>query len=66
LFSDGEVGFLVEPENPHALAKRLLSLIESPNVRLAMGKRAREFVARERDWEKIAPRYLDVYREAMA
>jgi PEP-CTERM/exosortase A-associated glycosyltransferase len=66
LFSDGEVGFLVEPENPYALAKRLLSLIESPSVRLAMGKRAREFVARERDWEKIAPRYLDVYREAMA
>jgi PEP-CTERM/exosortase A-associated glycosyltransferase len=66
LFSDGETGFLVEPENPHALAKRLLSLIESPTVRGAMGKRAREFVARERDWEKIVSRYLDVYQGAVA
>ncbi|MGE0128624.1 MAG: TIGR04063 family PEP-CTERM/XrtA system glycosyltransferase [Blastocatellales bacterium] len=63
LFNDGEAGFLVEPENPHALAKRLLSLIESANVRRAMGKRAREFVMRERDWEKIVPCYLNVYQE---
>lgn len=66
LFSDGETGFLVEPENPQALAKRLLSLIESPAMRSAMGKRAREFVARERDWDEVVSRYLDVYREAMA
>ncbi len=63
LFNDGETGFLVEPENPRALAKRLLSLIESATVRRAMGERAREFVARERDWEKIVSRYFNVYRE---
>lgn len=66
LLSDGETGFLVEPENPHALAKRLSSLIESATVRRAMGRRAREFVARERDWEMIVSCYLNVYREAMA
>ncbi len=66
LFDDGEAGFLVEPQNPRALAKRLLSLIESPIVRDAMGKRAREFVLREREWDKIVSRYLNVYREAMA
>jgi len=66
LFNDGEAGFLVEPENPRALAKRLLSLVESETVRRAMGKRAREFVLRERDWEKIVSCYSSVYREAMA
>lgn len=66
LFNDGETGFLVEPENPRALAKRLLSLVESETVRRSMGKRAREFVVRERDWEKIVSCYLSVYREAMA
>jgi len=66
LLNDGETGFLVEPGNPRALAKRLLSLVESATVRRAMGERAREFVLRERDWEKIVSYYLSVYREAMA
>src|SRR5262245_35658226 len=66
LFNDGEVGFLVEPENPRALAKRLLSLVESATVRLAMGKRARESVLRDREWDKIVANYFTVYREAMA
>ncbi len=66
LFNNGETGFLVEPETPHALARRLSSLIESATFRRAMGKRAREFVLRERDWEKIVPAYLNVYRETMA
>jgi len=66
LLSDGELGFLVEPENPRALAKRLLSLVESATVRHVMGKRAREFVVRERDWNKIVSCYLNVYQGAMA
>src|SRR5262245_18809823 len=66
LFNDGEVGFLVEAENPRALAKRLLSLVESETVRRAMGKRAREFVLREREWDGVVSRYLNVYQEAIA
>jgi PEP-CTERM/exosortase A-associated glycosyltransferase len=66
LFYDGESGFLVEPENPRALAKRLLDLIANASTRQAMGKRARELVLRERAWDLIAPRYLDVYQEALA
>jgi glycogen synthase len=66
LFSDGEVGFLVEAENPRALAKRLLSLVESETVRRAMGMRAREFVRREREWDRIVSRYFNIYQEAMA
>ena len=66
LFGDGEVGFLVEPENPRALAKRLLSLVESATVRHAMGKSAREFVLRDREWNKIVSRYLNIYQDATA
>ena len=64
LIDDGETGFLVEPGNPPALAKCLSGLIEDETVRRAVGKNAREFVARERDWEKIVARYLNVYRSA--
>ena len=66
LVGDGETGFLVDPGSPQALAKRLLSLIEHDTARAATGKRARDFVLREREWEKIVSCYLDVYREAMA
>ncbi len=64
LLDDGETGFLIEPGNPHALAKCLSGLIENETVRRAAGKNAREFVARERDWEQIVARYLNVYRSA--
>jgi PEP-CTERM/exosortase A-associated glycosyltransferase len=62
LLDDGKTGFLVEPGNPHALAKCLSALIENETVRQAVGRNAREFVARERDWEKIVARYLNVYQ----
>jgi glycosyltransferase involved in cell wall biosynthesis len=64
LVDDGETGFLIEPENPLALAKRLLGLVENETVRRAAGKSAREFVTRERDWERIVARYLTVYQSA--
>jgi len=64
LLNDGETGFLVEPGNPHALVKCLSALIGNETVRRAVGKNAREFVARERDWEKIVARYLNVYQSA--
>ena len=63
LFNHGETGFLVEPENPQELLKRLLSLVESETMRRAMGKRAREFVVRDKDWGKIIPRYLEIYSD---
>ncbi len=64
LFNGGETGFLVEPESPQALAECLSRLVEGESLRRAAGKRAREFVARERDWGKIVERYLKIYKEA--
>src|SRR5262245_15241052 len=66
LFNDGEVGFLVEAENPRAMEKRLLRLVERETVRSEMGKRAREFVLRERNWDGIVSRYINVYQESIA
>lgn len=64
LLDDGVTGFLVEPGDPYSLAKCLSALIENETVRRAVGRNARESVARERDWEKIVARYLDVYQSA--
>jgi glycosyltransferase involved in cell wall biosynthesis len=58
--TDGEVGFLVPPNDVEALAARVSQLIEDAPLRKAMGIKARERVLRHydiraitREWEKL-------------
>ncbi len=39
---DGHNGFLVPPENPEALASKILELAENPDLRARMGRRGRK------------------------
>jgi glycosyltransferase involved in cell wall biosynthesis len=41
-FADGVHGFVVPVGDPHALAERLCRLVADPDLRQAMGRRARE------------------------
>ena len=65
LLGDGEAGRVVEPENPRAIADCLAALSASESTRRSIGKAAREFVVRERDWATIVARYRNIYREAL-
>jgi PEP-CTERM/exosortase A-associated glycosyltransferase len=65
LLDDGEAGRVVEPENPRAIADCLAALSASESTRRSIGKAAREFVVRERDWATIVARYRNIYREAL-
>jgi PEP-CTERM/exosortase A-associated glycosyltransferase len=65
LLAGGKVGALVAAQNPRVLAGCLARLAGSEAERRATGKAAREFVVRERDWEKIVSRYLQIYEEAL-
>ncbi len=47
LIQDGKTGVLVEPEQPRALAKAIIGLLQDPNRREALGKAAREFIQRD-------------------
>ena len=72
LFRDQETGFTVAPENTEALTQCLARLVDDAALRQRIGRQAREFTVRERDWERIVERYLDIYggliaqRRAMA
>jgi PEP-CTERM/exosortase A-associated glycosyltransferase len=57
----GETGFLVEAENPKALANLLLRLAESATERHTMAAKAREFVLQNRSWETSVRRYGEIY-----
>lgn len=62
LVKDGETGFLVEAENPEAIVECLSMLADNREKQREMGKRARAFVERDRDWHGIVKRYINVYQ----
>jgi glycosyltransferase involved in cell wall biosynthesis len=63
---DGHTGFLIPENDPRALADRVLALAGDASALGAFSRRSRE-AAQSYDWERaIVPRYLEVYREALA
>jgi glycosyltransferase involved in cell wall biosynthesis len=62
---EGENGFLVPPENPQALAARMLMLLLDPAARATMGRLSSDR-GRDYDWQVILPQYLAAYEEAIA
>ncbi len=51
---DNQTGFLVDPSDPHALADRIRFMLDNPDVAKQMGRRGRERVERNFDWEMRA------------
>lgn len=49
---DGQTGILVEPENPHAIAEAVITLLRDDTLREKMGKRGREFVLKNFTWRR--------------
>ena len=62
---DGEVGILVPPADPDALAAAIKRLLSDELLRRKMGEAGRKRVERNFTWEKAAKRILEVYQELM-
>ena len=60
---DGVEGFLVRPDDPGQLARRLDVLLDSPGLSLEMGARGRRRVARHFGLEQMLVRTEQVYRQ---
>jgi D-inositol-3-phosphate glycosyltransferase len=63
---DGVTGYLVPPQDPHALAERLYRLWAEPAERERMGRAARERVEREFTWQTVARRTAAIYQSLLA
>ncbi len=63
---DGVTGYVVPPRDPGALAERLLGLLAQPDLRLRMGRAARELAESEFSSEVMARRYEELYRAVVA
>jgi glycogen(starch) synthase len=59
----GETGFLVEPEDPLALAERIVFLLEHGDAAREMGRRARLRALEVFDWERCVNAYESLYRK---
>lgn len=64
LVRDGETGILFPAGDEEALSGTLARLVGDSDLRRRLGAEARARVIEERDWKKLATRYLDVYAAA--
>jgi len=62
---DGETGFVIEPENPALLAKKILYLYKNQNERIKMGEAAYKRVISEFSMEKYLDRHIRFYRNCI-
>jgi len=63
LIDDGRTGYLVPPENPKALAKKILDVLEHPNDAKQVGLVAREAILQSFSLEQMAAATEKVYEE---
>ena len=64
---DHEVtGYVVPPKNPEELATAIERLIVDEKHRKLMGKKGREFVEKNYDWQKCVDKMLNIYQDSLS
>ncbi|MBI2446216.1 MAG: glycosyltransferase family 4 protein [Parcubacteria group bacterium] len=63
LINDGENGFLIEPNNPEALALKIKELMENKNLREKFGKAGREWVSKNFEWNNGIKKFAEFFLE---
>ena len=59
---DGENGYIIPIKDSDALANALKTLIDNPELRQSMGKKAREFAVSKFDIRDVVKVHLDIYK----
>jgi glycosyltransferase involved in cell wall biosynthesis len=65
IVENGKTGFVFESENVEDLANKIITLLKDEKLREEIGKAAKEKV-KQYDWSKVAERYVEIYKEAIA
>lgn len=63
--SHGSNGLLVPPNDPQALAKSLLALLQDGTMRKALGQAARNTIEERFTWDAVAQRTLQCYQKVV-
>lgn len=59
---DGETGFLVEQNNPQAIAEAILKILANDSLSKRLGEAGRKR-AQKMSWDNIAQKYLAIYKD---
>jgi len=62
---DGETGLLIEPSNPQGLARAIECLLDNSDLRMRMGRAARERVEQLFTWEKHMSQLIQIYMKIL-
>lgn len=63
IVTEGENGFIVEPNNPDSLKEKIAYFINNPEEARHMGHNARRTVLKKYTWDAVANRCLTAYNE---
>jgi glycosyltransferase involved in cell wall biosynthesis len=63
LVTDGENGFVIQPDDPVALAAKIMELLDDPDLARRMGRKGRERVAHGFTMEAMVRNTTDLFRE---
>ena len=58
-----ECGLSVNPEDPKDIAEKIQTLLENKELRIRLGKRGRELVETQYNWETESKKLIKLYRE---
>ncbi len=61
----GDAGIIVPKGNPEALARSIGDLLKNPSRRQAVAEACLKRANANFNWERIAPKYLDLFRQAI-
>ncbi|MCH7623964.1 MAG: glycosyltransferase family 4 protein [Nitrospinae bacterium] len=61
MIEDGVTGLLVAEKDSNAIAEKVITLCENPNLRKSLEENARQLVLEKYCWDNIASRFLDIY-----
>lgn len=61
IINNGKTGLIFQSGDLVDLANKCLTLIKNEKDRKTLGERAREYIIKHRNWEKIVGKYLDIY-----
>jgi glycosyltransferase involved in cell wall biosynthesis len=65
VIEDGKDGLLLPPQNPKALADNIIRLILNDQLRIRIGRNAREKIVHKYSMVSIATRYAELYKELL-
>lgn len=66
ILAHGETALLFEPHNTDALVQAVQELVKDEQLRVRLGKSARQHILSKHAWNKNAERIVEIYREAIA